>query len=445
MTTRIRLLGSLLTIVAAAGGPACAPAPEADAAPSAAPSAGATAPRDATADFDALAVERTSATSRLPLAAPAPATAAALESLELFRGVDAPNVLRALELIPGSAAPYATAFQTLLYGGTVEPETKAAMGLQIGHVLQSPYAVVHLRRILRATDEGRQLLEHVEGGGPAGAAQDAALRYAAWLTEDVHGVDDERFRQVRGYYTDAQLVELTMTVSFFNYFTRFVEAANLPVEKWALDSVAQVPRAGEYDPYPARVSLISDEQIAWAAETAASRRRGRDGDGGGLGLGLVNSQRAMNLVPDVTSAWRAYTGSTGAGAEVDREIKLQISFAVSTANGCRYCTLHQVQGLRRLGVSPAKLLQMQKDDSALTPRELVAVTFARKLTATPPVITDADYDALRAEFGERGALEAVLQTCNFAFMNRFTDNLGLPSEDEAIRVYREVYGGDWHQ
>lgn len=25
----------------------------------------------------------------------------------------------------------------------------------------------------------------------------------------------------------------------------------------------------------------------------------------------------------------------------------------------------------------------------------------------------------------------------------FTDNLGLPSEDEAVRVYREVYGTDW--
>ena len=58
-------------------------------------------------------------------------------------------------------------------------------------------------------------------------------------------------------------------------------------------------------------------------------------------------------------------------------------------------------------------------------------------------MTDDDYNRLRAEFGERGALEVVLQTCNFAFMNRFTDNLGLPSEDEAIRVYREVYGGDW--
>ena len=28
-------------------------------------------------------------------------------------------------------------------------------------------------------------------------------------------------------------------------------------------------------------------------------------------------------------------------------------------------------------------------------------------------------------------------------MNRFTDGLRLPSEDEAIKVYRETYGGDF--
>jgi AhpD family alkylhydroperoxidase len=188
------------------------------------------------------------------------------------------------------------------------------------------------------------------------------------------------------------------------------------------------------------VTLISDEQINWAASVAADRKAAAPAADP---FSLVNSQRAMNLVPDVTAAWRAYTSSTGTDAAVSREIKLHVSFAVSMANGCRYCTLHQVQGLRRLGVSPGKQLEMAKADSALTPRELTAVTFARKLTRTPAEMTDADYDKLRKEFGERGAFEILLQTCNFAFMNRFTDNLGLPSEDEAVKIYREVYGADF--
>lgn len=120
------------------------------------------------------------------------------------------------------------------------------------------------------------------------------------------------------------------------------------------------------------------------------------------------------------------------------------------ANGCRYCTLHQVQGLRRLGVDIKKLVAMKKDDSALTPRELVAVQFARKLTAAPRTVTDADFAKVKTEFGEQGAMEVVLQTGAFAFMNRFTDGLRLPSEDEAVKVYQETYGDgtyrtDWRK
>jgi AhpD family alkylhydroperoxidase len=397
--------------------------------------------RVSVAALAAQASREVTAAARIPLIPETSDLLRAIPTLEAAGSRRVPNYLRAFAAIPESVPAYATAFQTLLFGGTVEPETKMAMGLQVGRVLRSPYAVVHMQRLLRATDRGRLLLRHVESGTGVKPEQELAVRYAEWLTEDVHGVNPERFRQVRGYYTDAQIVELTLVVSFFNYFTRFVEAVNLPVEPWALDTVIEAPRITR-EPSLARVSLISDTQLEWAANTVASRRQSAN-QGDERGFGLVNSERAMNLVPDIASAWRAFTGTLGAGAAVEREIKLHVSFAVSMANGCRYCTLHQVQGLRRLGVNPGKLIQMQKDDSALTPRELTAVIFARKLTRDPLTITDGDYDHLRAEFGEKGAVEVVLQTCTFAFMNRFTDNLGLPSEDEAIRVYREVYGTDW--
>ena len=39
----------------------------------------------------------------------------------------------------------------------------------------------------------------------------------------------------------------------------------------------------------------------------------------------------------------------------------------------------------------------------------------------------------------------LLQTATFSFMNRFTDGLRLPSEDEAVRIYRETYGQDFER
>jgi uncharacterized peroxidase-related enzyme len=160
----------------------------------------------------------------------------------------------------------------------------------------------------------------------------------------------------------------------------------------------------------------------------------------GLGLAIANSQRAMMRVPDLQAAWRNYGTTVRTDSKIGREMQLHVSLAVSMANGCRYCTVHQIVGLRRQGVDPRKLLAMRKEDQALTPRELTAVRFARQLTNGPASITEADFAALRAEFGDYGALEVVLQTGAFSFMNRFTDNLRLPSEDEAIHVYKSVFG-----
>ncbi|MFN3325964.1 MAG: carboxymuconolactone decarboxylase family protein [Bryobacteraceae bacterium] len=360
---------------------------------------------------------------------------------EVAPGARVPNTLRALAALPGAIRPYSDLMHAAIYRGVVEPELKLAMGLRIAALHSSGYLAVHLDRLIQATERGRELLSLVtqsESAGSGSTPEQLALAYASLLTRDVHGVSEAEFARLRTAYNDSQIVELTMTVCLFNYLTRMVHAFNLPVEPWALEP-ARFRSDSPYQRPAARVSLVSDNQMEAFArlrggESAPQSRQS------GLGLGIANSMRAMVLSPEFASAWRAYWGAVRQEASLGRDILLQVSFAVSNANGCRYCTIHQVLGLRRLGVDPVKLLQMKKDDSALTPRELVAVRFARKLTTEPASVTDADYATLQSEFGERGAMEVVLQTCAFAFMNRFTDGLRLPSEDEAIRVYREVYG-----
>ena len=383
---------------------------------------------------------RVKATARVTLA---DETSDAVKGVEAFDAGRIPNYARGLAMIPNAPKQFAQLFKTFVYGGTVAPETKAAMGLRIAQVTESPYVAAHTIRLLRASARGTELLNALRDGKLAALkpAEQRALNYAELLTRDVHGITDTQFQNTSAIYNDAQMVELTMVVCFFNYFTRYAEAVNLPVEAWAIDPAVKpiIPTREKNRLTEARIALVSDEEmnVAVAALNAAKENAAQ---AGGLGLGIANSQRAMMRVPDLQAAWRAYGTAARANSKIGREIQLHISFAVSMANGCRYCTLHQVLGLKRLGVDPAKLQAMKKDDSKLSPRELTAVSFARKLTAKPASITDADYSALSKEFGEYGALEVVLQTGAFAFMNRFTDNLRLPSEDEAIRVYKEVYG-----
>lgn len=390
-----------------------------------------------------LARQKINAQPNVPLADEKSEVCAGADVLEVGK---VPNYVRALALLPKAAKPFAEAFKSYLYEGTVAPEIKMAMGIRIAEVYGSAYPAIHLVRLLRASERGQRMLGRVEHSEFVSltASEQIALRYAELLTRDIHGVSDEEFQRVRGHFNDSQIVELTMTTAFFNYFLRFCEGANLPVEKWAIDEPVAKVVAAKFELPPARVALVSDEEMTAAASTlAAAKEQAKNPNG--LGIGIANSQRAFLLVPAVYNAWRNYTTASRDYNSVSREIKLHVSFAISMANGCRYCTLHQVQGLRRLGVDPSKLMAMAKDDSALTPRELAAVTFARKITRDPAKLTKADYDALAKEFQPQGALEVLLQCGNFAYMNRFTDGLRLPSEDEAVKTYQETYGKSFEE
>jgi len=409
---------------------------------SAAPGLAATPSISTLAELESQARARVTAQARVPLASDTAAVFRGIDSLEPAGNTRVPNYLRALAVKPATVKPFAHLIRTFAYEGTLPPSLKLAMATRIAQVNRSPYGAAHLSRLLRATGpDGEALLTRLRANqiDLMTPADRLALRWAELQTQDIHGMTDEEFRQLRGYYSDSEIVELTFTVCFFNYFTRMVEGLGLPVEPWALDP-AQTPAPAPVvsrDRTPARVALLSDGEIDGSSDALRAARRPVAGNAG-LGIGMANSQRAMLRVPALAAAWREYGAASGESL-VGREILLQVSFAVSMANGCRYCTIHQVVGLRRLGVDPTKLLAMEKDDAALTPREKKAVVFARTLTANPSSVTDADYATLKTEFQEQGALEVLLQTCNFSFMNRFTDGLHLPSEDEAVKVYMDVY------
>jgi AhpD family alkylhydroperoxidase len=364
-----------------------------------------------------------------------------IKNADVLMTENVPNYIKALAQQTKAAPQFANLTQSVIYGGTISPETKMAMALKISQIYGSSYVSVHAKRWLSASEKGKSLLKETSN-----EAEQIAVRYAELLNNNILGVTDADFAKTRAVYNDAQIVELTMTVCFFNYFTRLAEGLNLPLEDWVLND--KLPKTPENLPKflapTARIALVSDKELD-AGSLALANLKTQQNAPNSLGVGIANSQRAMLRVPDISQNWREFGTANRAGWTIDRNIQLQISFAVSMVNGCRYCTLHQVLGLRRLGVDIKKLLAMKKDDSALTPRELTAVEFARKLTKAPTSTTDADFTKLKAEFGEQGATEVIMQTANFAFMNRFTDGLRLPSEDEAVKTYQETYGEETYK
>jgi uncharacterized peroxidase-related enzyme len=361
------------------------------------------------------------AETRVPLApASAIAESVAPFSFEAAGSGRVPNYLRALP--SGAAAPFARLVQAVVTGGTLPPSIKLAMLERTAQANGVDYAASYWKRLAAAapatTDTDRQRL---------------AIRYADALTRDAHGITDAFFTELRPRFNDAQLVELTLVTCFGNYFARVSAGLGLSAESWRTESPAAVaPAANPFS--AARVTLLTDGEIATVIRLSGTDKKG------GLGIGIANSQRAMARVPDIGDAWFGYWQEIRKQESLPRTTLLQVSLAVSNINGCRYCIVHQVVGLRRQGVEVSKLLALQKSDDSLSAEERAAVTFARKLTRTPGAVGDADFATLQAALPGTKAVDVVLQTSAFAFMNRFTDTLHLPSEDEAIHIYQEVFG-----
>ena len=249
-----------------------------------------------------------------------------------------PDYLKAVAYTNSEAATrLAKLVRVVIFGGTLPPSLKLAMGSQITQQCQARYAQAHVQRLAKA----------VGGGDPRTAL---AVRYATDLTRDVHGVSDETFNAVNMRFNDAQVVELTMVTCFFNYFARLTNGLGLTPEPWLIGGSPQVPASNDNGLTIARVALASDAELAMAASI---QERAKSNTNNSLGIGIANSQRAMIRVPDLYEAWmggfgaQRTSGTTAPPPVVPRTTMLQVSLAVSLANGCRYCVLHQVQGLRR--------------------------------------------------------------------------------------------------
>ena len=65
--------------------------------------------------------------------------------------------------------------------------------------------------------------------GPYTAREKAGFRFADRLHRSVHEVDDSFFAELKGLFSTAEIVELTVTAAAFEMFTRVVDALNLPV------------------------------------------------------------------------------------------------------------------------------------------------------------------------------------------------------------------------
>jgi uncharacterized peroxidase-related enzyme len=154
---------------------------------------------------------------------------------------------------------------------------------------------------------------------------------------------------------------------------------------------------------------------------------------------ISNIMRVQSLHPKAMAAHLDLYLSVMFGvSDLSREEHEMIATAVSSANGCPYCTNHHGEALNHYWKDEKKLESFVRDiDSIELPeRSRRMLHYAIKLTKTPKEMAEEDVEHLRESgLSDRDILDIDLIVSYFNFVNRVANGLGVEFSPEETRGY----------
>jgi hypothetical protein len=123
-------------------------------------------------------------------------------------------------------------------------------------------------------------------------------------------------------------------------------------------------------------------------------------------------------------------GGRGDNATLDYAFKTEMFWIVSRTNNCQYCLGHQEVKLAVAGLKEEEVAALDGDWSEFTPAQQAAFAFARKLTASPHLLTDADVEGLRKHYQDAQILEMILSVAGNNSINRWKEGVGVPQSKD---------------
>jgi len=149
---------------------------------------------------------------------------------------------------------------------------------------------------------------------------------------------------------------------------------------------------------------------------------------GGLGdRAPLNWERAMSKCPGEPKQV-AMLNAMMTDAHLGARLKAELAFISAVNNRAWYAAGHAMQRLKSLDVSTTEVAALL-DNAARGDGSSCAHGLARKLTVDPHLITDDDIARVREHFSDAETAQIIHVIAMANFFDRFTESLGLPSEE----------------
>jgi alkylhydroperoxidase family enzyme len=308
-------------------------------------------------------------------------------------------------------------------------------------------------------------------------AQRTAFGFARKLTHEPHRIGDKDIELLRKHYKDLQILEMILSVAGNNSINRWKEGVGVPQSKEGSSFARRAEKPIPADrPSPIKSFLTPTperfrDQISRVAPLTIDEKTGKPTrqtvcvrpalesraevekalqacQKRTPRLPLVEPATARGLLPDDWSKgsmpqWvrllanfpregKSRILSVRAAEEtgnLESVLKAQVSWIIARQDRAWYAVGCAKKRLRELGVSAEDIYKLDGSWKEFTPAQRALFTVARKLAATPIVLTDDDVALAVKLTSPRDVVQLINYTTGRAFFDRLTEAAGLQLEE----------------
>jgi alkylhydroperoxidase family enzyme len=268
-----------------------------------------------------------------------------------------------------------------------------------------------------------------------------AMELARKMTSAPHAITDADVDALRPHYSPEQILEIVQTVAGYNSTNRWTDSLGIPQDDHFGErpTTLETPTSSKYSALVSQVApllpqkrapLENREQVeAMFAKARARKARLPLADDAAVAKAAPQESAPYENWVRLFSAGGRGPGSVRTVAETGRIsplLKAQLAWCSARENRAWYAVDHARRRLAALGVDDDGAFAIDEAGEKFTPAERAAFAFARKLTATPYLIADADIAGLRKLYPDAEVAEIVYVVCQANMFDRFTETAGLP-------------------
>jgi alkylhydroperoxidase family enzyme len=277
------------------------------------------------------------------------------------------------------------------------------------------------------------------------AARRAAYAFARRYTFEPHKLSDADITALREHFSPAQILEMCLSMAGNNQINRWKEGVGVPQSAnggaFGRRGAAEAPaQPAQPHTYLTPTSEAYREKVTKVAPTAGERPplESRSETEKALAAARVRTPR-LPLAAGTGPQWERLlepAGNAGKGRVATEQaawakgdlsplLKAQVAWIVARQDRAWYAAGLAKKRLADLGQTDDQVYALDGDWAGFAEAERALFTVARKLAASPVVLTDADVARAVKLAGPRDVVQLVSFTTTRAAFDRITEAAGL--------------------